>query len=550
MLTSTPIETLAESQICQNRQVCQIRQIWGRQSDKHTHRISNHFNGTMPITIPGSHAEVSHNMATTTWKPIIGLEIHAELLTESKMFSACPVVDSVEAAPNSAVDPVSLGLPGTLPVINQQAVEYAMMVGLALHCEIPPVNQFARKSYFYPDLPKGYQISQYDRPLCVNGWLDVEVTPEGGDSYTKRIRIRRAHLEEDTGKLTHMDGESLVDYNRAGVPLLEIVTEPDINSAAEAEAFGRTLRAILQYLGVNNGDMSKGVLRMEPNISVMHTNDQEFRERTEVKNLNSIRNVYRAILAETERQIKIWESGDSVKRATLGWDEAKQKVVIQRYKESADEYRYFPEPDLPIVEVSRNWVEQVRAKLPELPDAKRERFVSKLGLSPYDATVLGLDKSVAEYYEAVLAAGANPKAAANWIITGLFSVMNEASIERDEINQITITPAQFAELVTLVQDGTVNKGTGMTVLQDMWQTGASPKQIVQEKGLAQVSDTSAISAVVAEVLAANDAMVKRYHGGEEKVFGALMGMCMKALKGKGNPAVVTELLKTQLGTSA
>ncbi len=276
-------------------------------------------------------------MSMRDWKPVIGLEIHAELLTESKMFSACPVVDSVEAAPNTAVDPVSLGLPGTLPVINQQALEYAMMVGLALHCEIPAFNQFARKSYFYPDLPKGYQISQYDRPLCINGWLDIEVTPDEGEPYSKRVRIRRAHLEEDTGKLTHEGSVSLVDYNRAGVPLLEIVTEPDIHSAEEAEAFGRTLRAILQYLGVNNGDMSKGVLRMEPNISVMHRDDTSFRERTEVKNLNSIRNVYRAIKAEVERQIKLWESGEGVKRATLGWDEGKQRLVIQRYKESADE---------------------------------------------------------------------------------------------------------------------------------------------------------------------------------------------------------------------
>src|SRR5215207_4537605 len=256
------------------------------------------------------------------WKAIIGLEVHAELMTESKMFSACPVVDSVEALPNTAVDPVSLGLPGTLPVMNFEALEYAMMVGLALYCEIPPINQFARKSYFYPDLPKGYQISQYDRPLCVNGYMDVDL-PDGS---TKHIRVRRAHLEEDTGKLVHVDGGSLVDYNRAGVPLLEIVTEPDVNSAEEAEAYARKLRAILQYLGVNNGDMSKGVLRMEPNISVMHTNDTGYRERTEVKNLNSIRNVFRAIKAETERQVKLWESGDSVKRATLGWDEGKQKV--------------------------------------------------------------------------------------------------------------------------------------------------------------------------------------------------------------------------------
>ncbi len=485
-------------------------------------------------------------MSASDWKTIVGLEIHAELLTESKMFSACPVVDSVEAAPNTAVDPVSLGLPGTLPVINMKAVEYATMVGLALNCEIPPINQFARKSYFYPDLPKGYQISQYDRPLAVNGWLDIEVTPETGEPYTKRIRVRRAHLEEDTGKLTHVDGDSLVDYNRAGVPLLEIVTEPDINTAEEAEAFGRKLRAILQYLGVNSGDMSKGVLRMEPNISVMHKDDKEFRTRTEVKNLNSIRSVFRSIKAETERQIKLYESGDTVKQATLGWDEDKQRVIIQRYKETADEYRYFPEPDLPVLEMSQEQVKAVKAGLPELPDAKRERFEKALGLSHYDAMVLCLDRAVSAYYEATLAAGANAKSAANWMITNLFSVMNGAGVDREAIGETKISAQQFAELVKLVESGKINKGTAAEVLAEMWETGADPTKIVEDKGLAQVSDTSAISAVVAKVLDENAAVVTRYLGGEEKLLGALMGQCMKALKGKGNPAVVTELLKQEI----
>jgi aspartyl-tRNA(Asn)/glutamyl-tRNA(Gln) amidotransferase subunit B len=480
------------------------------------------------------------------WKPVIGLEIHAELLTESKMFSACPVVDSVEAPPNSAVDPISLGLPGTLPVINARAIEFGLMVGLALNCEIPPLNQFARKSYFYPDLPKGYQISQYDRPLAINGWLDIDVTPEMGEPYSKRIRIRRAHLEEDTGKLTHIGGASLVDYNRAGVPLLEIVTEPDINSAEEAEAFGRKLRAILQYLGVNNGDMSKGVLRMEPNISVMHSSDTAFRTRTEVKNLNSIRNVYRAIKAETERQIKLYESGDSVKQATLGWDDVKQRVVIQRYKERADEYRYFPEPDLPIVEISREQVDAVRARLPELPDNKRERFEREFGLTAYDASVLVMEQAIAHYYEGVLAAGAHPKSAANWILGGLFSVMNANDVPREEIEHTRISAQQFAALVKLVDEGKLNKGAATTVLNTMWAQGGDPAQIMEAQGLAQVSDTGAISAVVEQALAANEAMVQRYLGGEEKLFGALVGACMKALAGKGDPKVVNDLLRRAL----
>jgi aspartyl-tRNA(Asn)/glutamyl-tRNA(Gln) amidotransferase subunit B len=476
------------------------------------------------------------------WKPIIGLEVHAELLTKSKMFSACPVVDSVEAAPNTAVDPVSLGLPGTLPVINMQAVEYALMVGLALNCEIPLINQFARKSYFYPDLPKGYQISQYDRPLAINGYVDIDLA----DGSTKRIRVRRAHLEEDTGKLVHVLEGSLVDYNRAGVPLLEIVTEPDIHSAEEAEAYARKLRAILQYLGVNTGDMSKGVLRVEANVSVMHKDDTEYRTRTEVKNLNSIRSMYRAIEYEVERQSSAWESGEGVKQATMGWDEQKQKTVVQRYKERADEYRYFPEPDLPILEISREWVERVRASLPELPEAKRQRFVEVFGLSDYEARVLVMEQAIAHYYEAVVAGGANPKAAASWILGGLFTIMNTNNFAREDIEHTKISAEQFAELVKLVSDGTINKGTATTVLAEMWETGASPGTIVQEKGLAQVSDTGLIGETIARILAENDKMVQDYLGGKEKLFGALVGMCMKALKGQGNPQVVNEMLKQQI----
>ncbi len=482
----------------------------------------------------------------TDWKPVIGMEVHAELETHSKMFSACPVVDSVTAPPNTAVDPVSLGLPGTLPVINMQAIEYAMMVGLALNCEIPPVNQFARKSYFYPDLPKGYQISQYDRPLCINGWLDVEVTPEDGEPYTKRVRIRRAHLEEDTGKLTHVAGGSLVDYNRAGVPLLEIVTEPDINSAAEAEAYARTLRSILQYLGVNSGDMSKGVLRVEPNISVMHPDDAEFRTRTEVKNLNSLRILYRATEAEIERQIKLYESGGEVQQATLGWDENKNRLVVQRVKERADEYRYFPEPDLPILEISREWVAEVSAKLPELPEAKRGRFMDELGLNAYDARVLVMEQAVAHFYEAVLAAGANGKSAANWITGSLFSLMNANGLNREDIEKSKITAQQFAELVKLVDGGTLNKGTATTVLVTMWETGADPARIVEEQGLAQVSDTGAIAEAVARVLAENESVVQDYLGGKDKLFGALMGQVMRAMAGKGDPQIIKQILSDLL----
>jgi aspartyl-tRNA(Asn)/glutamyl-tRNA(Gln) amidotransferase subunit B len=476
------------------------------------------------------------------WKTIIGLEVHAELLTESKMFSACPVVDSVEAAPNSAVDALSLGLPGTLPVVNAQAIDYGMMVGLALNCQIPPFNQFARKSYFYPDLPKGYQISQYDHPLAVNGYVDIELS----DGSSKRIRVRRAHLEEDTGKLTHVGGgASLVDYNRAGVPLLEIVTEPDIFSSEEAEAYARKLRALLQYLGVNHGDMSKGVLRFEANVSVMHKDDTEYRTRREIKNLNSIRSMVRAIDAEVAWQIKQYESSGTVKPATLGWDEAKNQIVVQRYKERADEYRYFPEPDLPIIEVSTEWVERVRASLPELPDAKQARYAD-YGITPYEARRLTEDRAISDYFEGVIAAGAPAKQAANWMLGALFRQMNEAGTAYDQINSISIPPANLAGLIELVQQATINNNTANSVLVKMWETGKDAPTLVKELGLEQVSDTEAIRAAVRDVLEKSAQMVSDYLGGKDKLFQALFGQCMKAMQGKGNPQAIQSVLKEEL----
>ena len=484
-------------------------------------------------------------MAKSDWTTVIGLEVHAEMLTATKMFSNCPVVDSVTAPPNTAVDPLSLGMPGTLPVINRQAMEYGMMVGLALNCEIPPFNQFARKNYFYPDLPKGYQISQYDHPLAVNGHLDITLE----DGTTKRIHIRRAHMEEDTGKLTHWGKSSLVDYNRAGVPLLEIVTEPDFRSSAEAEAYSRKLRAILQFLGVNHGDMSKGVLRFEANVSVMHKDDTDYRTRTEIKNLNSIKSMVRAIDAEVKRQIKLYEKGEPVIQATLGWDDAAGKIIIQRYKERPDEYRYFPEPDLPIVEVSREWVADVRARLPELPDAKRERFVTELGLTAYDADVLTADKAIADYYEAILTAadGVDAKTVANWVTGDLFSLLNKERIDPEQIAQTPINAENFAELITLVEKGTINAGTARkTVLPKMWEEGKGAAQIVDEDNLAQVSDTSVIDESVQQAMDENPDMVQKYLDGNEKVMNAIFGQTMRLLKGKGDPQVVRQVLQDKL----
>ena len=477
------------------------------------------------------------------WKTVIGLEVHAEMETESKMFSQCPVVDSVEAEPNSAVDPLSLGMPGTLPVINMQAMEYGIMVGLALNCEIPPVNQFARKNYFYPDLPKGYQISQYDRPLAINGCINIELE----DGTKKRIRVRRAHMEEDTGKLSHVMGGSLVDYNRAGVPLLEIVSEPDIASAEEAEAYARKLRSILRYLGVNSGDMSKGILRFEANVSVMHATDTELRERTEIKNLNSIRNMVKAINYEVQRQIQLYRSGATVKPATLGWDESAQKITVQRYKERADEYRYFPEPDLPIVEVSRQWVEQLNATLPALPDELQRRFVDELELSAYDAAVLTAERSVAAYFQKMIDHGIDAKLASNWITTDLFRMMNANEIERESIDAVPFTASDFAALLALVQDGTINQSTARKkVLPDMWNTGRSAKEIVDEKGLAQISDPDIIDTAVDKVMATNEDMVKRVLDGNDKVINALFGRVMGELRGKADPGVARKILQSKL----
>ena len=477
------------------------------------------------------------------WKTVIGLEVHAELETASKMFSRCPVVDSVEADPNSAVDPLSLGMPGTLPVINMQAMEYGIMVGLALNCEIPPVNQFARKNYFYPDLPKGYQISQYDRPLAINGYVAIDLD----DGTHKRIRVRRAHMEEDTGKLSHVMGGSLVDYNRAGVPLLEIVSEPDLSSASEAASYARKLRSILRYLGVNSGDMSKGILRFEANVSVMPAGDADLRERTEIKNLNSIRNMVKAIDFEVQRQIKLYRDGQTVKPATLGWDEAAQRITIQRYKERADEYRYFPEPDLPIVEVSREWVAEIAARLPALPDQLQQHYVGQLGLSEYDAGVLTAERAVADYFQALVDSGIEAKAAANWITTDLFRLMNAKEVEREAIGAIPVSAASFAELLALVQDGVINQSTARKrVLPAMWETGKHARAIVDEQGLAQVSDTSLIGEAVDSVLRANDDMVQRYLAGNEKVVNAIFGRIMGELRGQGDPRAVRQILTERL----
>jgi len=474
----------------------------------------------------------------TTYEPVIGLEVHAELLTRSKMFCGCPVVDNTTAPPNTAVCPICSAQPGALPVINRQAVEYAIMVGLALHCTINEFNQFARKSYFYPDLPKGYQISQYEFPLASRGWLEIQIKGQ-----TRRIGITRAHLEEDTGKSFHAGDHSLVDLNRAGVPLLEIVSEPDLRSPEEVEAYARKIRAILVYLGVNHGDMSKGVLRFEANVSIRPTGSPEFGTRTEIKNLNSIRSLVRAVRYEIQRQIRLVESGQRVVQQTMGFNETTGQTVTQRVKERADDYRYFPEPDLPPLHISREWVREVEARLPELPDARQARFMATLGLSAQDAGVLVMDKAVADYYEAAVKEGGDPKKLANWITGELFRLMNASGVE---IDTLKITPSALVELIALVDTGAITQTTAKEVLGEMFETGQRPRSMVEARGLAQISDEGALQATVVRVIEANPKEVASYLGGKETLLGWFVGQVMRETQGRANAQMVSDLLRTQL----
>jgi aspartyl-tRNA(Asn)/glutamyl-tRNA(Gln) amidotransferase subunit B len=472
--------------------------------------------------------------------PVIGIEVHAELQTQSKMFCGCPVVDSTQAAPNTAVCPVCAGLPGTLPVLNQKAVEFGLRVALALECEIQRTSIFARKNYFYPDLPKGYQISQYEHPLAVNGKLTL-LTSTG----EKTIRIRRVHLEEDTGKLTHVEKEgqaySLVDLNRAGVPLLEIVTEPDFRSAEEVRLGAEALRRLLRALEVNSGDLEKGVLRIEPNISVHPVGNETLGTKVEIKNLNSFRALERGVAFEAERQTGLLEAGEAVTQETVGWDEAAQATFSQRTKEDAHDYRYFPEPDLPPLAVDDAWIDSLRHSLPELPLARYRRFVGQYGLPAADAALLSEEKVTGDYFERVVEKSpALARVAANWILGELFALMHESG---QSIDSCPVSPEALAELLGLVTSGEINQMTGKAVLAEMFAGGKSAKEIVAAGGLGQVSDGDYIAGIVARVLAENPAEVASYRGGKLTVENFLFGQVMKKAGGKANPQVVREELK-------
>ena len=478
------------------------------------------------------------------FEAVIGLEVHAELQTRSKMFCGCAVVDSTTAQPNRAVCPVCAGMPGVLPVINQRAVEYGLRVALALECEVQPTSLFARKNYFYPDLPKGYQISQYEQPLARNGRLVIQ-TSQG----ERVIRIRRVHLEEDTGKLTHLQTSSgpcsLVDLNRAGVPLLEIVTEPDLHSAEEVRLYAVALRSLLRYLGVNSGDMQKGVMRIEPNISIRPAGSPVLGTRTEIKNLNSFRALERSVNFELERQADVLHQGLPVVQETRGWDDLQGITVTQRVKEEADDYRYFPEPDLPPLVISPEWLEEVRRTLPELPASRLRRFQDQYRLSAYDAALLTEEQAVADYFEACLGAAPeiSPKTIANWISGDLFALLNQAG---QGIEASRVAPAALADLVRLLAEGTINQTTARNVLAEMQASGQQAAEIVAARGLQQISSQDLIAGWVEQVLAENPQQVQSYLNGKESVARWLFGQVMRQAQGQANPQVIQSELDARL----
>ncbi|MGE5262520.1 MAG: Asp-tRNA(Asn)/Glu-tRNA(Gln) amidotransferase subunit GatB [Acidobacteriota bacterium] len=476
------------------------------------------------------------------FEPVIGLEVHAQLLTHSKMFCGCSA-DYAGAPPNTHVCPVCLGMPGSLPVINKTAVEYTILTALAFHCEIPEFAKFDRKNYHYPDLMKGYQISQYDLPLSRNGYVLVD---DAGQE--KHIRVRRVHLEEDTAKLFHVDDTSLVDVNRSGVPLMEIVSEPDMHSVEEARLYSLKLRQILRYLGVSSGDMEKGAMRFEANISLRPRGSTTLSEtRVEIKNLNSLRAMMHSTEFEIKRQTRILDTGGRVEQETMGWDEARGVTYPQRSKEEAHDYRYFPEPDLPRLQISRAWVAELRSKLPELPDERRARLIREYGLSVYDADVITAERAVAEYYDRAVAAGrergVEPKTIANWVTGELFRLMKDNSAE---IEQVKIDPAQIPALISLIQSGILTNTIAKQVFDEMFATGSAPGDIVKEKGLAVISDASALSTIADRVIAENPKPVKEYLAGKETTLKFLVGQVMKATKGQANPNLATDLLTEKL----
>ena len=477
-----------------------------------------------------------------SYETVIGLEVHVQLTTNTKIFCGCS--KDFGQTPNSQTCPVCLGLPGALPVLNQKVVELAIKTGLATNCQIAPRSIFARKNYFYPDLPKGYQISQFELPICEHGWLDIDL--ETGER--KRIGITRAHMEEDAGKLIHGDtpqtaGSSLIDLNRACTPLLEIVSEPDMRSADEAIDYLKKLHQIVVYLGVCDGNLEEGSFRCDANVSVRPYDQEEFGTRAELKNINSFRFIKQAIDYEVERQIDLIEGGGKVIQETRLFDSDTGMTRSMRGKEEAHDYRYFPDPDLVPLVISPEWIEEVRATLPELPEVKRGRFVEELGMSVYDAGVLASDRALADYFDACVALGSDAKSCANWIMGEILRKLKETD---SEITDVPITPELLTGLLARIADNTISGKIAKTVFEKMWQKGQTADQIIDAEGLKQVTDTGAIEGLVDEVIAANPDQVAEYLGGKDKLIGFFVGKVMQASQGKANPGMVNQLLKKKL----
>ena len=482
------------------------------------------------------------------WEAVIGLETHVQLGTNSKIFTSASTAFGDE--PNTHIDPVVCGLPGTLPVLNQKVLEYAVKAALALNLQIAEHSKFDRKQYFYPDLPKNYQISQYDEPIAENGWIEVEVAEKGKETYLKTIGIERLHMEEDAGKLVHAGSDrlagsthSLVDYNRAGVALAEIVSKPDLRTGREAAEYASEIRRIMRYLGVSDGNMQEGSLRCDVNISVRRGPDAPFGTKVEIKNMNSFSAIQKACDYEIQRQIKAYEAGERVVQETRLWDEGKQLTKSMRSKEGASDYRYFPDPDLGPIEVGADLRETWRSELPELPAAKRHRYAEQLGLSIYDARVLTDERAMAEYFEAAVAAGADAKAVSNWVTGDIAAYVNA---NRLSIAALPLKPEQLAEMVLLIEKGVISGKIAKELLPELLAEGGSAKAIVEAKGLGMISDPAAITAIVEELLAAHPAEVEAFRGGKTKLQGFFVGQLMKQTGGKADPKLANQILMEKL----
>jgi aspartyl-tRNA(Asn)/glutamyl-tRNA(Gln) amidotransferase subunit B len=472
------------------------------------------------------------------YEAVIGLEVHAQLLTDSKVFCGCST--KFGAPPNTLTCPVCLGMPGSLPVLNRKVLEFAIRLALAAHCEISGRCRFARKNYFYPDLPKGYQISQYELPLARNGWVEIEA-----EGTSKRIGITRIHMEEDAGKLVHDEAQPLsyVDFNRTGVPLVEIVSEPDLRTPEEASAYLRKLRDILRYLDICDGNMEEGSFRCDANVSLRPAGAQAFGVRTELKNMNSFRFVQRALEYEIKRQRAILEQGGQIIQETRLWDSAKGVTLSMRGKEEAHDYRYFPDPDLVPVAVDEGWIEKVRRELPELPDVKKERFTREYELPEYDAGVLTTSKDLAAYFEACVARYPHPKKVSNWIMVELLRELHQ---DDREIDRCPLSPTALAELLHLMDQGVISGKIAKSVFEEMYATGKPPGVLIEEKGLRQVSDEGEIGRVIDEVIGAHPKEAEEYRAGKEKLFGFFVGQVMKRTQGRANPKLVNEMLRERL----